>query len=94
MAKVNVVWKGMYVGTEKMTAEQIRKAEYAGFTITYANQNLCTDSGFGYNPHSYGCRFKGKRGILHNKKANWLRQSAQNSDVSTQMSLCFIMIIS
>ena len=57
MAKVNVVWKGMYVGTEKMSTEQIRKAEYAGFTITYANQNLCTDSGFDYNPHSYGCRF-------------------------------------
>ena len=49
MAKVNVVWKGMYVGTEKMSIEQIRKAEYAGFTIT--------DSGLGYNPHSYGCRF-------------------------------------
>ena len=58
MAKVNVVWNGMYVGTEKMTAEQIRKAEYAGFTITYANQNLCTDCGFGYNLHNYGCRFK------------------------------------
>ena len=36
MAKVNVVWKGMYVGTEKMSTDQIRKAEYAGFTITYA----------------------------------------------------------
>jgi hypothetical protein len=36
MAKVNIVWKGMYVGTEKMSTDQIRKAEYAGFTITYA----------------------------------------------------------
>ena len=37
MAKVNVAWKGMYVGTEKMSTDQIRKAECAGFTITYAN---------------------------------------------------------
>lgn len=36
MAKVNVSLHGLYIGTEKMTADQIRKAEYAGFTITYA----------------------------------------------------------
>ena len=56
MAKVNVVWKGMYVGTEKMSTDQIRKAEYAGLRRI----NLCTDSEFDYNSHNYGCRFKGK----------------------------------
>lgn len=37
--KVKILLNGMYIGTEKMTSEEIRKAEAEGFTVTNANQN-------------------------------------------------------
>ena len=37
MAKVTIKLNGVLIGTTRMSVEQIRKAEYAGFTITYAN---------------------------------------------------------